>query len=381
MKNRFLLLSIIVILLMTLTMTASAQDVQPVDFCFNLSEADCEIIGSASANNANITSFSHDFSLAFTAIGLEVLELLGQGFPQSIAFTADGNGAFTITDDSEAGFSLNADMASYQDFMIDVESGDIIGELQATDADTSWADTLEFILYDDVVYIPLPDESLSFPLSALTDLELPFGLQDMLPIYPETLVTLQPDSWGDILALVDIEGILAPNGMNLSEAVNYQRLEDVEGMGQALYPFEFNLDVSQILNNPEVTSLLITELSNLLGGSDDPMMALAPQLLPLLLPGVESDLVITQYVGSDDNFVHRITFDLGFLIDLGMLTRPSGSTAEESSIQPLDVNLHFDFNLTGINESVEIAPLDDARALSQAEIDQLLNSLMSSVAP
>lgn len=381
MKNRFLLLIIIVILLMTLTMTASAQDTQPVDFCFNLSEADCQIIGSASENNANITTFSHDFSLEFTATGLEILELLGQGFPQSLAFTADGNGAFTIIDDSEAGFSLNANMASYQDFMLNVESDDIIDELQASGIDAPWADTLEFILYDDVVYIPLPDENLSFPLSALTDLELPFGLQDMLPIYPETLVTLQPDSWGDILALVDIEGILAPDGMNFGEAVNYQRLEDVEGMEQALYPFEFNLDISQILNNPEVTSLLITELSNLLSTSEDPMMAIVPQLLPLLLPGVEADLVITQYVGSDDNFVHRMTLDFGFLIDLGILTRPSGSTAEDSSIQPLDLNLYFDFNLTGINQSVEIAPLDDARTLSQAEIDQLLNSLTGSIAP
>ena len=66
MKNRFLLLSIISILLLTLTMTAFAQDNQPVDLCFNLSESDCELIGSASANNANITSFTHDFSLEFT---------------------------------------------------------------------------------------------------------------------------------------------------------------------------------------------------------------------------------------------------------------------------------------------------------------------------
>ena len=381
MKNRFLLLSIISILLLTLTMTASAQDNQPVDLCFNLSAADCELIGSASANNANITSFSHDFSLEFTATGLEVLELLGQGFPQSIAFIANGNGAFTITDDSEAGLSLNANVASYQDFVLNVESDAIIDELEASGIDAPWADTLEFILYDDVVYIPLPDENLSFPLAVLSDFELPFGLQDMLPIYPETLVTLQPESWGDILALVDIEGILAPNRMNFSEAVNYQRLDDVEGMGQALYPFEFNLDLSQILNDPEVTNLLITELSDLFSTSDDPMMAIVPQLLPLLLPGVESDLVITQYVGADDNFVHQITFDFGFLIDLGMLTRPSGSTAEDSSIQPLDLNLHFDLHLTDINEAVEIAPLDDARALSQAEIDQLLNSLTGSIAP
>ena len=54
---------------------------------------------------------------------------------------------------------------------------------------------------------------------------------------------------------------------------------------------------------------------------------------------VESELVITQYVGADDRLIHKLTFDLDFLMDIAALLTPNQQTEESP---PIEVTLLFD---------------------------------------
>lgn len=178
------------------------------------------------------------------------------------------------------------------------------------------------------------------------------------------------------MGALSLDGLLGLEDVNVSEVVTYQRLDDQEMMGQTVVPFELRLDLGALINSPEFQPILTEELIALTRQFDDPMFSLLIGFAPLIFPGLESEIVLTQYVGVDDNFVHGIGFEFDFLIDLGMLTQPSDAPSGSSSIPPLDLSLDFELTLHDINSDIEISAPTDARELSQAEIDRLFGGLL-----
>lgn len=351
MFKRILAVVLVLMLALSIAPLAGAQDAG----CFNLSAEDCEIINGASMNTRTITSFNQDFSINFTVSGLEVLAMLAPELPSALEFSVAGSGPLVVNPgNAENPIELGLDMV--------VNAFDGTNALENVE--------LPFIITDGVVYTLGNGEIIGIPVENADDAELPLvgGI--------DTDMTL--NNIGDLLG-DDFDGLLNPSGTDLGsfgDALNYVRLADESMMGQTMYPFQFLIDVDAVLNSPEILGVL-NQAGGLLGdGAEaDPMTAMALQLIPTLLAGVESDVMVTQYVGADDNFIHRLTFDLNFAIDLGVLAGgAAGGAGSGAQIPPLAVDLTFDVSLSDINSSFDVVAPEGARILSEEEVNDLFGS-------
>lgn len=369
-KARFLMLLMVCVFMFS-TSTLLAQDDSTL--CFDLSADDCAMLESALANNATITSFNHSFNLDFVADGLTILELLGQPFPTATVFHAQGDGVF-VASESASGLSFNGLSRGYQGELPENAPDSMTDLLGVLGVDTQDGDAFSFSLLNDDFYLLLNDENVSFPINALNTLELPLGLGDLLPL--DAILTAELDNWGDITNALSLDELLMFDGVNMDAVVTYQRLDNQDLMGQTVAPFELRIDLGALINLPEFQPILTQELIAMTSQFDDPMFSLIIGFAPILFPGLESEIVMTQYVGTEDNLVHGIGFEFDFLIDLGMLTQPSDAPSGSSSIAPLDLSLDIELTMQDINSDITLTAPADARELSQTEVDRLLNGLL-----
>ncbi|MFW5748825.1 MAG: hypothetical protein ACOCYT_04345 [Chloroflexota bacterium] len=341
----------------TAEMTPEAAEPAPEAPCFNLPEDDCAIIVAAGEQAAAMTAFRQVFTIDFSATGLEPLALLVT-LPPSVAFSAEGTGDFTL---DAAGMPVN--------LTLDLQ-------LNGTEDSVTTLDTaLPLSLVDERLFVTLPEQGpVSVPFNAETveALELPLGLGDLLPI--AQLLESDPATFGEFIFLEDLGTALNPSGTNIGPFVDFVRLDDTELLGRAMQVFEFTLDVRALLNSAEFAEL-IAATSGM--AADDPTLGIALQLLPVLLDQVQSELVITQYVSADDGYIHKLTFDLGLTIDIGALLSPS--RGDDQPAQPIDIALLFDVELSEINEAVSITAPEDARLLTVAELQTLLDTAAAEV--
>lgn len=351
MKKRLFVLAVMLLALSMVPFAANAQ----ADTCFNLSPEDCAIISDAAANSQqNITSFVQDFGLTVTGANLEVLAMLLPGAPGSFTLTANGSGPFAFTPD-------------------DMTSPIVMDLPMVFDVDGM---TMEFPLTiaNGFVYFPMGGELVGVPLEAAGEVEAGgVGADDLLGENPANLAELLG------MDPAAAAGALNPSGTDTSAYVNYVRLADGDIMGQTAFPFEFTLDITALLNSPEFQQAL-GMLGGLLGGmggegmEEDPTTDMVLQLLPLILSGVESDMAVTQYVGADDNFIHRIEFELNFAIDLGVLMGTgAGAGGDTPQMPPLELGVDFWVELSDINAPVEVAAPEGARELSPEEAEALFD--------
>lgn len=350
MAKRLTAFVLVFLLALSVAPFVSAQD----SACYNLSAEDCDVITSATANTYTVTSFNQNFSVDINVTGLEVLAMLSPEIPQAITFNVAGDGPFVIQPGSAVPVQLALDM------LVNASMG----------ADSITDQSVPVALVGDYVYIPGQGEVLGLPISAFDEGEVP--LVGDVPS-GENVTNL-----GDLLG-VDMTA-MNPTGSDIGYAVNYVRLDDEELMGQTVYPFQMNIDVDAILNSPEVLAA-INSLSGMLGsGQDaDPTTAMMLQLIPTLLAGVESDVQVTQYVGATDNFIHKLTFDFGFAIDLGVLTGAAAGGDTSTEIPPVNIDLTFDVELSDINQVSTVDAPADARLLTEEEARAMLDQGMGAL--
>lgn len=353
MAKRLTAIVLVFLLALSIAPLVSAQD----STCYNLSAADCETINSATANTYTMTSFNQTFSIDLNVTGLEVLAMLSPEIPASISFSVDGSGPFVILPGAEVPVELALDMT------VNAAMGaDSISDL-----------SVPFALVGDYMYIPGNGETLGLPIAALNE-------QGDVPVVGSVPTGTDVTDFGSLFGLTAMStDSLNPSGTDLSAYFDYVRLPDESMMGQTMYPFQFSVDVTAILNSPDFMSM-VNSLSGLMGASGaeaDPTTSMMLQLLPTLLAGVDSSVQITQYVGASDNFIHKLTFDFGFAIDLGVLT--GGASADGSQVPPVNVDLTFDVELSDINQPLTVNTPANARLLSEEEARAFLDQGMGAL--
>jgi hypothetical protein len=153
-------------------------------------------------------------------------------------------------------------------------------------------------------------------------------------------------------------------GMDPSAYSSFARLDDVDMMGQTMYPFEFTLDIGGLLNSPE-----FLEVVGMLAGvaEDDPSMGGMMDMIPMLMAGIESELSMTEYIG-EDGYAHGISFALDFTADLSTLFGPG---------DPIEIALALDMELDNINAAPGVMAPDNVTILSEDEAEAMVTEMFS----
>ncbi len=342
MTKRIVVLLTLLAVMMGLVSAVSAQDAG----CFNLSADDCAIINAASANTAeNANSFVQTYTIDFSVSGLA---MMGMG---DITFTLEGSGPFVFFPDAAADalpFAMDQTM-----------------NVAFNDGTTDGAATIRFVIVDNVLYAQDPTTEAWVGVNLIDLMNSP-EIAGSLPVNPADLMGGDMSALGDPAALL---GGLGPDEMAAIDAMvntpgflNYERLADEEGMGQALYPFSFTADFAPLF----ASEIFGAFMEGFTGGltEADPSTAQMAMLLPILLENSTAVVNVTQWVGANDNFIHKLSFTVASDIDLSALMGASGTGTE---MEPISINLVFTVDLTDLNaaptvvapEGAEMVPLED----------------------
>ena len=294
--------------------------------CFDLSEADCEILTTANENMWQITSFTADFTVEVSVAGLEALDWSGADLPNGSLSLAGS--ATVVTDDQGRPVMFNLD-------------------LTATNAAESASISFAVVVVDGYVYVT--------------------KLENGAPV--ETVrYALEEEDWehfgGDIQdAFADIAAVPGtalglPIWGNLDEFVTNTRLDAIEGTDQTPYPFELRLNLIEYLRSEEFIQNII---------QDPALPSFVSQLMDTLLADAEADFTLTQYVGATDQYIHRLTIAGNFAVDWGDGPITANGMA--------DVVLH-DINTLAAADVV--APEgENITTLSHAEMEDYINNLFN----
>jgi hypothetical protein len=322
---------------------------QPGHPCFDLSDADCEIIVEAGDNAAAMTSFRAAFTIDVAVSGLEPLTVLVT-VPNELTFNVSGQGALSLTTaETFTDLSLGMEITGTQD-----------GE---TVLDTS----IPVTATDGTLYLTSGGETVGVPFTAaaLEALNLPLDLNEQIDF--EALLDANPQTFGEFIMRDQLGVALNPSGTSIAAFADFVRLDDTE----TDHVFEFTLDASALLQSPDFTQALAAIGG---GAADDPNVALGLQLLPVLLQEVESTIVITQYVGIEDRLINRLTFEFDFALDAGALL-----TGGDTDYGPITATVLFDITLSDINESLAIPAPARVRMLTVEELQMMLDEAVEDV--
>ena len=304
---KFRYIALILVLVMSV-FAVSAQDGQGLDTCFNLGADDCQFLTAAGENTAaNITSFNSNFTIDFSAAGLGLLDpTLGD-----ITLSIKGSGPIVITPDGDTPFEGMLNLTIVSTGM----------------GDDDVNDEILLILVDNTAYAQVNGE-----------------WQE-----PEDATSMFADlgaNPADVEALADPQALA---GLSLFTSIpgfiDHQRLPDEDMMGQTVVPFQLSMNFTELFQSDMMTAMLPQITSAL--PQDDPNMALAGQMIPLLAEALDAQLAVTQFVGADDNFVHRLAIDLDANIDMGAIMGTDG-------MPPIEIIFDMGFDLNDINSSFDI---------------------------
>lgn len=377
------MLALVLVLLLAISlapMIVVGQEADPA--CFGLPAEDCAVIAAASENSqANIESFNQEFTLSVNGSGFEVLAAFGGFLPLPFtiptAFSLDvaGSGPFTFAD---------PDATTAAEFSLPVQ----VVVFDGTETVTL---NVPFVVADGYLYTDATGELVGVPLNDETAAEL----GDVLPL-PLPLDVLLDPNVTNIAGLLgedfDTEAMLNPSGTDFSAAITYERLPDEDLNGATVSPFAFTLDLGTLLALPEAGEF-VGVLGGLLaggmgdgddmdgegGGMGDFGTDFLLGFLPSLLSGLGGEVVITQYVGVDDNFVHSISFSTVLTLDFGVLLAPpapegdapTAPTPVPMDIPMIEITVDFVVELTDINGEVSVSAPEGARLLTVEEAIEL----------
>ena len=363
MKTRFLS-SLLLVLVMLVGMVPAVNAQGGDSVCFNLSADDCAILTGALANSENMNSFNMNFTADFSLSGLSTLgAMMGagsdEGMPGDITLHVEGSGPYAMVSSETfppiiLDVALNAMFDSGSDSQsASMEFRIVDGYMYFTDPDTGeWAGML---VQDAMTYAENE--------MGLTGL---FGSGGDMPggeLNPQDLMNSDPaalmDAAGlgeDAAALLDVPGF-----------INHVRLADQDMMGQSMHVFELTLDFTPLFASTEFQNILNTAITQ--ATEADPEAAQMAMVVPMLLGGLSGNLVETQMVGADDNFVHGTGVDLNASLDLGVLMPPSSSSSSDTpQLPPIDLGFSFNVNLDQINETFSVAAPEGATMLTADDL-------------
>jgi hypothetical protein len=280
MKVRHFVFLMVLALLVALIPAASAQDAM----CFNLSAADCETLTAAQANSANITSSGISFSLDLSVTGLDQLDA-GTG---DITVSASGDGSWSF------------DIAQVDNPMQGVSAA-MDFQLSISGAGNDESIAFSFVVADGVVYFQDPESQQWFSMS----MEQAMGMSGM-PFSPEMFTNPaamagMAGGMGDMSAFNDLA--------NVPGFISMERGSDTTVGGVNASPFTTNVDFLPLLTSPEFGEILGMAMGAMSGGTGTtPGMdgAQLAQMIPMMIGDSTASLKLTQFVGTDDNFLHGL---------------------------------------------------------------------------
>ena len=331
-RNRSRLLTLATLILMLAFIGGNV--IQAQDDCFGLAQADCDILNAANANMADVSSFTYDLSTELSMGGMELLAMMLPGLPGGMSLSLESDGTFDGNGEAlEIFFDVSAEMG--------MESA---------------AASATLILVDEVAYI-ITEEGKAFGVKP-SDLDT-----DALPVDID-MEALDMMELTETLSMDAFTGLFTDFGMDPSEYTTFARLDDVEMMGQTMYPFEFSMDIGGLLNSPEFMGV-IGMLAGV--GAEDPSMAGIMEMVPMLMAGIQSEMSMTEYIGAD-GYVHGVSIAFDFAMDLSALFGPG---------EPIEIALVLDMGMDNINSAPSVSAPSDVTILSEDEAEQMLTEMFS----
>lgn len=318
-----------VVFLIVAALPTYAQQVVP---CYDLSAEDCAIVTNSTVATASLTGLSVDFEVDIAVTGLALAAALGSEPVEDIFINVVGSGDIDLSQGSPA-------------FAFDVA---ITNESEAETVE------LSISLVEGAVYLTTPDGVVAFNLDATTLAEL--GLPaDFLDNTPATL--------GELLMIEETASVATPEDMEaLSPYITYARVDD-NASGDAV--FAFHLDITALLNSPEITEILGQlggVAGDLTGGNEDAAMALA--FLPMLISLVESEVGVEQAINADGYVTEFYTvFYLG--ADLGAFIAP------DAGLDPIEVAAEVAVGFSNFDAPNAIVAPADATFLTAEQVQQI----------
>jgi hypothetical protein len=354
-------LLIVLVLLAGVVPAVNAQGGDNTLTCYNLSADDCNLLVGAIANSENIQSFNMNFSLDFSLSGLSMLGAMtgsgaDSGMPGDITFHVEGSGPFAmVTSDTFPPIIMDLAMNAMLNSGSDSQSGNmevriVDGYVYFTDPTTGeWSGTL----IEDAMQAAETDLGITGLLPSSGD--MPQGQlnpQDLLGTDPNALMQAAGLSGTDAASLLEIPGF-----------INHVRLDDQDNM----HVFELTIDFAPLFASTEFQNIVNAAITQ--ATASDPNAAQTAMMVPMLLGGLTGNVVETQKVGIDDNFIHGVGLNLNMTLDLAALMPPSSSTSSNTpQLPPIDLVFSFNVDLDQINQTFEVAAPEGATILTAEDL-------------
>jgi len=368
MKFRSLLIAALLIFVLSLGSSAMAQDM--MQYCGDLSDADCEILMTASQQVPESTNFTMTLDFAVEAEG----ESIAFDMAASGGYVADMMALESLMFDPEMAQDPNAFFDFMESLTVESLSEMVTTLVNGADAELSItvnvpADisggavpeslTVDLWLVDGVGYIDLgafsfADPSLmgiygmdlneiaGFAFSQITDEDLAFGMDAMFEGNP-----MMDDSSMDMF--MDPEF--------LSEFMSFERLDDSEVNGDAVAVFQADLDYGALFSSEAMGEMMAEAMmEDMPEGVDEEMMMEA-----LAEAFGDSVVTITYYVGLDNGHLYGFAFDAAFDIDAAAMAAAAGEEGVE--MDPILVEMSMEFMRSNINAVESIATPDGATVI------------------
>lgn len=319
MKARFLSILAVLALVLLLVPAASAQTM-----CFNLSEYDCAILENAQANSNDLTSFKMFFTFDLSTSGLAALGA------SDVSVSAEGGGPIMVDPALMTGDNPYAGLAMALDLKGSVSDGTM-----------SESGSISFVIADGNVYFNDGSGWMGTSLAAAA------GSAGM-PLDPGMMMDMM-DSSMDPAMMGMLEGL-----MNIPGFITAARLPNTDMMGQTMYPFAFTIDFIPFLNSAEFGALLAAQM-----GGDSAQMA---QLIPMIIGQSTATLILTEWIGANDNFVHKLRIELNANIDTaGLMMMMGGGGGTPAS--PILATMVLEVDLSDLNVPVSITAPEGAQMM------------------
>lgn len=349
--TRFLTAFVVVLALIAgPVLSAFAQDVDPA--CQGLSAADCEILQSAMHAQQRLTSFSvpaWSASLYLTAeqetVFFEARGSAALALPAELTALRDAFlGVETITPDALLAFLDQIDSATVGTILNGLLLSLVIDELELETPEESIAGSGALLFKDSAIYVSLPAPSaentwFGEPLEITeTDLaELDVALAQLRVALLDEEMSEAFDAAGALLTMQQDLAAL------VQQHVATTRLPDDALGGQPVAVFTTTFDLKDLLADPNFAPTLLTLLENLAAQDPEagelelnqPQLQLVLVALNLML--TEGTLTGSQWVGLDDGYLHRVTFDGAFNFDLSIF----GNEDEDVPAGPVVFSVSF----------------------------------------
>lgn len=362
-------------------LSAFAQDVDPA--CQGLSAADCAILQSAMDAQRRLTSFSvpawttnfyltaEQETVFFEARGSAAVALPAELTALRDAFL----GVETVTPDTLLAFLDQIDSATVQTILNGLLLSLVVDEFELETPEESMAGGGALLFKDSAVYLSLPapsaentwfGEPLEITESDLAELDAALA-QLRVALLDEEM----DEAFDAAGALLTMQQDLAAL---VQQHVTTTRLPDDVLGDQPAAVFTTTFDLKDLLADPNLAPTLMTLLENLAEQSPDmgelelnqPQLQLVLVALNLML--TEGAFTSSQWVGLNDGYLHRVTFDAVLNFDLSLF----GDEAEDVPAGPVVFSASFAADLEDFDAVTPDQITTPATFYPTGEIDNFL---------